>query len=93
MSSNNGSGDSRALYAQAAEQKLEKDELLRAFDALDNQDQEIILDQCEKIERKIKSLRSRSMVGFGELSSMELVARIGIWMIKNNLNPEDIANR
>jgi hypothetical protein len=93
MSSNNGYKDSRAVYKQVAGQRLDKDDLERAFDNLDNLDQQAIIDQCNHLEGQVKRLRSRSLSGFGQLSAMELVARVGIWMVNNDINPEDIAKR
>lgn len=93
MSSNNGYKDSRAIYKQAAEQRLDREDLERAFDALDNLDRESIIDQCNHVEGQIKKMRSRSLSGFGQLSAMELIARVGIWMVNNDINPEDVAKR
>lgn len=63
--------------------KLTRGQLENAFKKLDEQDririEGMIVGAVEKMQKH------PAKVMFGKLSGMELVARVGIWMAKNNI--------
>lgn len=68
---------------------LDKGCLYRALDALDPIEQEGVLAMARSAEAKVKIL-ARQPMGFGRQSSLELIAKLGIWMIKNNINLDEV---
>lgn len=64
--------------------KLTKDDLTKALDAIDQEDQERILDMAAMAVARVRERPARVM--FGHWSALELIAKVGIYLNRKNIN-------
>jgi len=65
-------------------EKLNRQDLDNALAALDDEDRQRIKTMAARLEERIKQ-KSYNHIGFGELSGLELIARVGIFYIRRNI--------
>lgn len=64
--------------------KMSRQQLNNALAALDEEDRERVLGMAKKMEDDIRSF-TRGKIMFGRMSSLELIAKMGIFYIDKNI--------